>query len=63
MPWWDCCTCNEVSDNNISVLDFNHLALEEVPDHIFQFERTLEELYLDSNHVSYRFNLKYLVLT
>ncbi|XP_048844464.1 leucine-rich repeat-containing protein 7-like isoform X1 [Brienomyrus brachyistius] len=35
----------------ISVLDYSHCSLQQVPKEIFSFERTLEELYLDANQI------------
>lgn len=52
MPWWGCGQCKESNEDNIVCLDYNHMSLTEVPTEIFTFERTLEDLYLESNRVS-----------
>ncbi|KAK2835199.1 hypothetical protein Q5P01_015683 [Channa striata] len=43
------CFCGE--EEVISVLDYSHCSLQQVPKEIFSFERTLEELYLDANQI------------
>lgn len=42
----------------LKILDFSHGLHTEVPDEVYVHERTLEELYLNCNHVSliYLFN-------
>lgn len=61
MPWWTCFNCANVrtqqnnNTNDIRVLDFSHHLLQDVPSDVFQYERMLEELYLNSNRVSKRF--------
>lgn len=57
MPWWTCFNCANIRTshnncNDIFVLDFAHHSLHDVPADVFQYERTLEELYLSSNRVS-----------
>lgn len=56
MPWWSCISCTSRSTrpncNDIVVLDYAHHSLHDVPPDVFQYERTLEELYLSSNRVS-----------
>lgn len=32
-------------------LDYRHCSLKDVPAEVFNFERTLEELYVDSNQI------------
>ncbi|XP_071117140.1 leucine-rich repeat-containing protein 7-like isoform X2 [Haliotis cracherodii] len=38
-------------DDDIRVLDYRHCSLTDVPGEVFNFERTLEELYADSNQI------------
>lgn len=38
--------------DDIKTLDYTHASLTDVPSDVFACERTLEELYLDSNQVS-----------
>ena len=33
------------------VLDYRHSSLDQVPAEVFNFERTLEELYVDANNI------------
>lgn len=33
------------------MLDYSHCSLQQVPKEVFNFERTLEELYLDANQI------------
>lgn len=33
------------------MLDYSHCGLQQVPKEVFNFERTLEELYLDANQI------------
>ncbi|XP_046985837.1 protein lap1 [Schistocerca americana] len=49
MPsWFNCCRQQE---EEVRRLDFQHCVLNDVPAQVFAFERTLEELYLDSNRI------------
>uniref|UniRef100_A0A674D693 Leucine rich repeat containing 7 n=1 Tax=Salmo trutta TaxID=8032 RepID=A0A674D693_SALTR len=41
----------DIHEEVISVLDYSHCSLQQVPKEIFSFERTLEELYLDANQI------------
>lgn len=53
MPWWTCFNCLSIHHRDeILTLDYSHHSLNDVPPDIFQHERTLEELYLNSNRVS-----------
>ncbi|XP_030647352.1 leucine-rich repeat-containing protein 7 [Chanos chanos] len=45
------CRCFRGEEEVISVLDYSHCSLQQVPKEIFNFERTLEELYLDANQI------------
>lgn len=54
MPWWTCFNCiNLKNPDDVLTLDFSHCLLFDVPPDVFQYERTLEELYLNSNRVSF----------
>ncbi|NXU59223.1 LRRC7 protein, partial [Turnix velox] len=45
------CRCFRGEEEVISVLDYSHCGLQQVPKEVFSFERTLEELYLDANQI------------
>ncbi|XP_075837115.1 leucine-rich repeat-containing protein 7 isoform X11 [Microtus pennsylvanicus] len=45
------CRCFRGEEEIISVLDYSHCSLQQVPKEVFNFERTLEELYLDANQI------------
>uniref|UniRef100_A0A669PLL0 Leucine-rich repeat-containing protein 7 n=1 Tax=Phasianus colchicus TaxID=9054 RepID=A0A669PLL0_PHACC len=45
------CRCFRGEEEIISVLDYSHCGLQQVPKEVFNFERTLEELYLDANQI------------
>ncbi|XP_056271002.1 leucine-rich repeat-containing protein 7 [Pseudoliparis swirei] len=45
------CRCFRGEEEVISVLDYSHCSLQQVPKEIFTFEKTLEELYLDANQI------------
>ena len=38
-------------EEDVRVLDYRHCSLTDVPGEVFNFERTLEELYVDSNQI------------
>lgn len=38
-------------EEEVRVLDYRHSSLTDVPGDVFNFERTLEELYTDSNQI------------
>ncbi|KAL3868446.1 hypothetical protein ACJMK2_041253 [Sinanodonta woodiana] len=38
-------------EDDVRVLDYRHYSLTDVPGDVFNFERTLEELYVDSNQI------------
>lgn len=48
-----CCPslCFRPKADDVSVLDYSHHCLEDVPNNVFAHERTLEELDLDSNQI------------
>lgn len=54
MPTWWRCWSKTAEDKNtsITVLDLSHQSLIDVPNDVFNHERTLEELYLNSNRVN-----------
>ncbi|NWX44975.1 LRRC7 protein, partial [Steatornis caripensis] len=45
------CRCFRGEEEIVSVLDYSHCGLQQVPKEVFNFERTLEELYLDANQI------------
>uniref|UniRef100_H9GHA7 Leucine rich repeat containing 7 n=1 Tax=Anolis carolinensis TaxID=28377 RepID=H9GHA7_ANOCA len=45
------CRCFRGEEEIVSVLDYSHCSLQQVPKEVFNFERTLEELYLDANQI------------
>ncbi|XP_043376779.1 leucine-rich repeat-containing protein 7 isoform X1 [Chelonia mydas] len=45
------CRCFRGEEEIISVLDYSHCSLQQVPKEVFNLERTLEELYLDANQI------------
>ncbi|KAM5256717.1 leucine-rich repeat-containing protein 7 isoform 3-T3 [Ctenodactylus gundi] len=45
------CRCFRGEEEIISILDYSHCSLQQVPKEVFNFERTLEELYLDANQI------------
>ncbi|NXJ71193.1 LRRC7 protein, partial [Rostratula benghalensis] len=45
------CRCFRGEEEIVSVLDYSHCGLQQVPKEVFSFERTLEELYLDANQI------------
>ncbi|XP_074933279.1 erbin-like isoform X6 [Phalacrocorax aristotelis] len=45
------CHCLRGEEEMVTMLDYSHCSLEQVPKEIFTFEKTLEELYLDSNQI------------
>ncbi|XP_069694249.1 erbin [Periplaneta americana] len=52
MSWKLCfCCCNEPEIEDVKILDYRHLMLDDVPSLVFFYERTLEELYLDFNKI------------
>ena len=38
-------------EEDVRVLDYRHCSLTDIPGEVFNFERTLEELYVDSNQI------------
>jgi hypothetical protein len=44
-------TCVRRQDDEVAMLDYRHSSLVNVPSDIFTCERTLEELFLDSNRI------------
>lgn len=56
--FWRFCPCFRTSEEFLAtdqddgkILDYSHSRLEDVPGEVFHKERTLEELYLDSNQI------------
>uniref|UniRef100_A0A2K6S4P3 Erbin n=1 Tax=Saimiri boliviensis boliviensis TaxID=39432 RepID=A0A2K6S4P3_SAIBB len=45
------CRCLRGEEEAVTTLDYSHCSLEQVPKEIFNFEKTLEELYLDANQI------------
>ncbi|XP_050770590.1 erbin-like isoform X4 [Gymnogyps californianus] len=45
------CRCLRGEEEAVTMLDYSHCSLEQVPKEIFTFEKTLEELYLDANQI------------
>uniref|UniRef100_A0A2R8MAR6 Erbin n=1 Tax=Callithrix jacchus TaxID=9483 RepID=A0A2R8MAR6_CALJA len=45
------CRCLRGEEETVTTLDYSHCSLEQVPKEIFNFEKTLEELYLDANQI------------
>ncbi|XP_071952907.1 uncharacterized protein [Antedon mediterranea] len=45
------CLCLRGSKEDVKELDFRHCNLNSVPEEVYEFEQTLEELYLDSNNI------------
>ncbi|XP_068949469.1 leucine-rich repeat-containing protein 7 isoform X3 [Petaurus breviceps papuanus] len=45
------CRCFRGEEEIVAVLDYSHCGLQQVPKEVFNFERTLEELYLDANQI------------
>ncbi|XP_067885529.1 erbin isoform X2 [Heterodontus francisci] len=45
------CRCLRGEEEAVTVLDYSHCSLEQVPKEIFLFDKTLEELYLDANQI------------
>ncbi|XP_029841399.2 protein lap1 isoform X2 [Ixodes scapularis] len=45
------CPCLRPAREEVRVLDYAHCGLEEVPSEVFNYERTLEELYLNANQI------------
>lgn len=45
------CPCLWSEAEEVRVLDYRHCSLAEVPNEVFNYERTLEELFLDANQI------------
>ena len=45
------CPCLRPVEEEVRVLDYRHSSLDQVPAEVFNFERTLEELYVDANNI------------
>lgn len=52
MNWLNCFSCKEKALDDVKTLDYNRTGLTEVPPEVFNFERTLETLYLDGNKIT-----------
>lgn len=51
MKWCKCLSCINPEVEDITTLDFSCSSLKEVPSLVFNFERTLQHLYLDCNKI------------
>ncbi|CAM1325269.1 Uncharacterised protein g8899 [Pycnogonum litorale] len=51
MSFFRHCSCFRPEAEDIQILDFRHSNLTDVPDNVFTYERTLEELNLDANQI------------
>lgn len=45
------CPCLRPENDDVRLLDYSHSNLDDVPNEVFGFERTLEELFLDANQI------------
>ena len=52
MSWLLCGCCQRKDVEDVRELDYSHCSLTVVPSDVFQFERTLEELSLNSNQIT-----------
>nr|CAD7567799.1 unnamed protein product [Timema californicum] len=48
---WKCFDCFRAQVEDVQLLDYQHCMLNDVPVEVFTYERTLEELYLQSNRI------------
>nr|CAD7426841.1 unnamed protein product [Timema monikensis] len=48
---WKCFDCFRAHVEDVQLLDYQHCMLNDVPVEVFTYERTLEELYLQSNRI------------
>ena len=46
-----CISCLRKEEEEVTELDYRHCSLDDVPNEIFAYERTLETLRLDSNNI------------
>ena len=46
-----CLSCLRKEEEEVTELDYRHCSLDDVPNEIFAYERTLETLRLDSNNI------------
>ena len=51
MAAWFCLSCLRKEDEEVLELDYRHCSLDDVPNEIFAYERTLEALRLDCNNI------------
>ena len=51
MPGWLCLSCLRKEEEEVTELDYRHCSLDDVPNEIFAYERTLEILRLDCNNI------------
>ena len=51
MAFLSCLSCLRPATEEIRELDYRHHSLDDVPNHVFNLERTLEVLHLDSNNI------------
>lgn len=45
------CLCFRPPAQEVRILDYHHTSLSTLPNEVFAWERTLEELYVDSNQI------------
>ena len=46
-----CVSCLKAEEEEVTELDYRHCSLDDVPNEIFAYERTLETLRLDCNNI------------
>ena len=47
MVFLSCLSCLHRTEEEVTELDFRHCSLDDVPNDVFAYERTLEVLHLD----------------
>lgn len=45
------CPCLRPENDDVRLLEYSHSSLDDVPNEVFGYERTLEELFLDANQI------------
>ena len=51
LPRMLCLSCLGREEEEVTELDYRHCSLDDVPNEVFAYERTLEVLRLDSNNI------------
>eukprot|EP00090_Calanus_glacialis_P017436 TRINITY_DN2715_c0_g1_i4.p1 TRINITY_DN2715_c0_g1~~TRINITY_DN2715_c0_g1_i4.p1 ORF type:complete len:1218 (-),score=253.04 TRINITY_DN2715_c0_g1_i4:69-3722(-) len=51
MAFLSCLSCFTKQEEEVTELDYRHCSLDDVPNDVFAYERTLEVLHLDSNNI------------